>query len=96
METATIGGKYTTGGVGSPRVCLFGLGVMVVKGSKRVMRGGSWINNGRNVRSAYRNHNSPGNRNDNFGFRLSLAHNRIGITVIDQTRPRFFRRGKNK
>jgi len=38
-----------------------------------VLRGGSWINNGRNVRSAYRNMNDPSNRNDNIGFRLARA-----------------------
>ena len=70
---------------------------MIVKCSNRVMRGGSWNNNGRNVRSAYRNHNSPDNRNDNIGFRLALAHSRIGITVYDQIKPCFFFHGeKNK
>jgi len=44
-----------------------------VKGRERVLRGGSWINNGRNCRSANRNGNDPGNRNDNGGFRLSRA-----------------------
>jgi sulfatase modifying factor 1 len=38
-----------------------------------VLRGGSWINDGRNCRSANRNGNDPGNRNDNIGFRLSRA-----------------------
>jgi len=46
---------------------------MIVGGEGRVLRGGSWINNGRNCRSAYRNRNEPGNRNDNIGFRLSPA-----------------------
>ena len=39
----------------------------------RVVRGGSWNNNGRNVRSANRNRNTPDNRNNNLGFRLALA-----------------------
>jgi hypothetical protein len=39
-------------------------------GSNRVNRGGSWNNNAVNCRSANRNRNSPGNRNDNLGFRL--------------------------
>ncbi|RDH87900.1 MAG: hypothetical protein DIZ78_05015 [endosymbiont of Escarpia spicata] len=43
------------------------------KGENRVLRGGSWINNGRNLRSAYRNINDPGNRNHNIGFRLARA-----------------------
>ena len=46
---------------------------------QRVLRGGSWNNNGRNVRSAYRNHNLPDNRNNNLGLRLSLARQLIGI-----------------
>ncbi len=44
------------------------------KGENRVNRGGSWINDARNVRAAYRDHNEPGKRNDNLGFRLSQAH----------------------
>ncbi len=39
------------------------------QGENRVLRGGSWINNGRNCRSANRNGNLPENRNDNVGFR---------------------------
>ncbi len=42
-------------------------------GSNRVNRGGSWNNNGRNCRSANRNNNWPGNRNNNLGFRAVLA-----------------------
>jgi len=38
-----------------------------------VNRGGSWNNNARNCRSANRNNNSPGNRNNNLGLRVSLA-----------------------
>ena len=39
-------------------------------GSNRVIRGGDFNNNARNVRSANRNNNSPGNRNNNLGARL--------------------------
>ena len=43
------------------------------KSENRVLRGGSWNNNGRWCRSANRNGNHPGNRNDNIGFRLARA-----------------------
>jgi formylglycine-generating enzyme required for sulfatase activity len=41
-------------------------------GSIRVLRGGSWINYGRNMRSAYRFRYSPVDRFYSLGFRLSL------------------------
>jgi hypothetical protein len=37
-----------------------------------VNRGGGWNNNAGNCRSANRNRNTPGNRNNNLGFRLAL------------------------
>ncbi len=43
------------------------------QGHKRVLRGGSWNNNGRNLRSANRNGNQPDDRNDNIGLRLAGA-----------------------
>ena len=43
-------------------------------GSGRVVRGGSWVRNARDVRSACRRGNAPGLRADNLGIRLlSLA-----------------------
>jgi len=51
----------------------------------RVLRGGSWNNNGRNCRSAYRNNNDPSNRNNNIGFRLARAQRAVGMSVNDQT-----------
>jgi len=48
-------------------------GRVVIAGGNRVLRGGSWNDNGRNVRSANRNTNEPGNRNHNIGFRLAPA-----------------------
>ena len=44
-----------------------------VVGRNRVVRGGSWNDNGRNARSAYRNWNTPDNRNNNLSFRFALA-----------------------
>jgi hypothetical protein len=41
---------------------------------RRVLRGGSFNNNHRNVRCANRNHNNPNNRNDNIGFRVVVSH----------------------
>ena len=42
-------------------------------GTARVLRGGSWLSNGRASRSANRLHNDPAHRNDSVGFRLSLG-----------------------
>lgn len=55
------------------------------KGSKRVIRGGSWNNNARNVRAAARNANHPENRNDNVGFRLARAQKWVGGPTPDPT-----------
>ena len=43
------------------------------QGSYRVLRGGSWYNFGRLVRSADRNWNGPDDRDDSFGFHLALG-----------------------
>ncbi|PPD23601.1 MAG: Sulphatase-modifying factor protein [Methylobacter sp.] len=43
-------------------------------GVNRVLRGGSWIFNGRHARSAYRSHYEPDYRYYDFGFRLALGH----------------------
>lgn len=40
----------------------------------RVVRGGSFNNNARNVRCAVRNNNNPNNRNENNGFRVVVSH----------------------
>lgn len=53
-------------------------------GRNRVLRGGSWNNDGRNCRSAYRNWNHPGNRNHNIGFRLARAQNAAGWRLLTQ------------
>ncbi|WP_273703611.1 SUMF1/EgtB/PvdO family nonheme iron enzyme, partial [Candidatus Accumulibacter vicinus] len=45
----------------------------------RVLRGGSWNNNRDHARCAYRNHNHPGNRNNNVGFRV------WGVSHIEQS-----------
>lgn len=37
---------------------------------RRVVRGGSWNNDQDNARATYRNHNDPGNRNNDIGFRV--------------------------
>ena len=42
-------------------------------GTDRVLRGGSWVFNGRDCRSAVRDHSDPAYRNSGSGFRLSLG-----------------------
>ena len=42
-------------------------------GRNRVVRGGSWNNDARNLRVSNRNNDDPGNRNTNNGFRLSSS-----------------------
>jgi retron-type reverse transcriptase len=50
---------------------------------RRVLRGGSWNNNPRNLRSANRNRNSPDNRNSNYGFRVgSTLSARAGAITV--------------
>jgi formylglycine-generating enzyme required for sulfatase activity len=46
----------------------------------RVLRGGSFNNNPRNARCAYRNHNHPNNDWNNNGFRVGVvaSHNPPG------------------
>jgi len=56
------------------------------KGDHRVNRGGSWINDARNVRAAYRNANHPDNRNHDLGFRLARAQEHAGGRVPDPPR----------
>ncbi len=46
------------------------------------MRGGSWINNASNCRSAYRNNWHPGNRDNNVGFRPASSSHRRPIVVL--------------
>jgi hypothetical protein len=50
---------------------------MRVMPNERVLRGGSWNNNGHNLRSANRNRNAPATRNNNNGFRLVLRPNTL-------------------
>lgn len=60
-------------------------------------RGGSWNNNPRNCRSAYRNNNNPRESNNNIGFRVvcsapSTLRNQnwpmgIGRACLEESRP---------
>jgi len=52
---------------------------------KAVCRGGSWINNGRNLRSAYRNNDIIAN--DSNGFRLARAHFATGWRIRTRQHP---------
>ena len=73
--TAMIAYTNTSGGAGFRRALLarqeFGVAAMdgPVSGSYRVIRGGNWNNDSSNCRAANRNNNSPGNTNNNIGFR---------------------------
>ena len=52
-----------------------------------MMRGGSWNNDAQNCRSAVRNNNAPGNRNNNVGFRLSSSRQRSVAVCSRMHRP---------
>jgi hypothetical protein len=56
-------------------------------GSQQAIRGGSWNNDPRNVRSANRNHNHRDNRNQNLGLRLVLSFMR-NISATGHSLPR--------
>lgn len=58
---------------------------VVVAGDNRVLRGGSWNNNGGNARSANRRDNEPGNRNDNMGFLLAPAQASVKPSLDQMT-----------
>jgi hypothetical protein len=58
--SAILSGRYRSLYLGQP-------------GDRRVLRGGSWINNQDNTRAAYRNNNNPDKRNNNIGFRVVLV-----------------------
>ena len=60
-------------------------------GSNRVNRGGSWNNPAENCRSAYRNRNTPSNRNNNLGFRVARSFARRVDAC--RTKPDAFRLG---
>ena len=72
--TAMIAHTATSGGENFRRALRasqeFGVAAMDgPSGSNRVIRGGNWNNNANNCRVANRNNNSPGNTNNNIGFR---------------------------
>ncbi len=58
-------GDYPSGSVTDPKG--------PSSGSGRVIRGGSWCRNARNLRSAHRVFNGPGDRNYDVGFRLARS-----------------------
>lgn len=59
----------------------------VCHAKKAVCRGGSWINNGRNLRSAYRNNDRIDIIDDNNGFRLARAHFAAGWRIRTRQHP---------
>lgn len=56
----------------------------VIFGSSRGLRGGSWLNNGISLVSAYRNSLVPSNGNGSFGFRVASAPepNSLVLTML--------------
>ena len=46
------------------------------QGTRRVVRGGNWISDGKNCRSAYRETYSPNDRSDLLGFRVARVSSR--------------------
>ncbi|MBI5630565.1 MAG: SUMF1/EgtB/PvdO family nonheme iron enzyme [Elusimicrobia bacterium] len=56
-------------------------------GSNRVIRGGSWSNDARNLRSANRNNDGPGDRWNNVGFRLVSSRPTAGCLASTDARP---------
>jgi formylglycine-generating enzyme required for sulfatase activity len=58
-------GEYAAGPVTNP--------IGPVTGRERVLRGGSWFSEARNLRSVYRFRNAPGNRSGSIGFPLALG-----------------------
>ena len=60
--------KYSSAAVLDP--------VFLSSGSDRVLRGGGWFNDARNVRSAIRVGDSPSSRNYYLGFRLVRVDNK--------------------
>jgi hypothetical protein len=56
--------------------------------ANRVNRGGDWNNDARNLREALQFNNTPGNRNNNLGFRLSSSRPRPDARPPRRTRPR--------
>jgi hypothetical protein len=57
--------EYPTGSVIDPSE--------IVGGTERVLRGGSWSDDGEDCRSAYRFYNSPDSRDSDIGFRFALS-----------------------
>ena len=50
-----------------------------------MIRGGSWNNNASNCRSAIRNRNHAGNRDNNLGFRLAFSSLRMRMHWTEPT-----------
>ena len=48
------------------------------KAQPRVIRGGSWVSDARDVRAAFRFRIQPGNRNDYLGFRCAASQSSQG------------------
>ena len=56
---------------------------------RRVLRGGSFNNNERNIRVAYRNHNNPDNEWNNNGFRCGVGGVAFHVSPCSTVSERF-------
>ena len=56
----------------------------ILKGSNRVLRGGSWNYDAAYCRSAFRSADAPTSRDSDFGFRLALSPSGVKSPEAEQ------------
>ena len=92
----------STGTIVKPSALLGGPKVVIndpkgaIEGTTRVMRGGSWGNDLRYLRSAHRNAYAPDYRNGNAGFRLAVSADSDWAKNADKLRQEAEKRGATR